>query len=91
MEDTHWVQFAHDVRGYGDGLNPCCNGRYSLSWNPNEQFVQKQFPVLILVVMEDTHWDNTKILYSLLEELVLILVVMEDTHWVVIGVKHSLN
>ena len=41
--------------------------------------IANNFSVLILVLMEDTHWDvpyYTKRFYS-----VLILVLMEDTHW----------
>ena len=37
--------------------------------------------VLILVLMEDTHWAKN-FAYSLSESKVLILVLMEDTHWV---------
>ena len=39
------------------GLNPCFNGRYSLSYTYyNEKKTRKS--VLILVLMEDTHWDE---------------------------------
>ena len=56
MEDTHWVSLSLDkpVRGYG--LNPCFNGRYSLS-----AFIiaiDIHIVVLILVLMEDTHWED---------------------------------
>ena len=32
MEDTHWDFFYETTESFGDGLNPCCNGRYSLSY-----------------------------------------------------------
>ena len=39
--------------------------------------------VLILVLMEDTHW-GISILPTALQEQVLILVLMEDTHWAIL-------
>ena len=60
-------------------LNPCFNGRYSLR-KPKKGW-ESGCPVLILVLMEDTHWENSTdyVVYSME---VLILVLMEDTHWV---------
>ena len=62
-----------------DSLNPCFNGRYSL--RRNEQFHSYGVCVLILVLMEDTHWEKEDTLKVFLS-VVLILVLMEDTHWV---------
>ena len=59
-------------------LNPCFNGRYSLSVKSCGK-VQKLY-VLILVLMEDTHWDRALVSPTTLS-IVLILVLMEDTHW----------
>ena len=64
------------------GLNPCFNGRYSLSFNFG--FISKDEFVLILVLMEDTHWDPAATNKEVCEE-VLILVLMEDTHWVALS------
>ena len=54
MEDTHWVIFMMVNFCLIVGLNPCFNGRYSLStmWNRLHWLCC----VLILVLMEDTHW-----------------------------------
>ena len=54
MEDTHWG-LMNGVKTIYIGLNPCCNGRYSLS-KPEEDSGVREW-VLILVVMEDTHWE----------------------------------
>ena len=40
--------------------------------------------VLILVLMEDTHW-GVGMLETLTAHVVLILVLMEDTHWADMG------
>ena len=61
------------------GLNPCFNGRYSLRIN-TLSFGNK-LSVLILVLMEDTHWGSSRTEAWQLRK-VLILVLMEDTHWV---------
>ena len=37
--------------------------------------------VLILIVMEDTHWVGVVFLFVCIAIVVLILIVMEDTHW----------
>ena len=52
-----------------DCLNPCFNGRYSLSQRLAE--VNKwPFTVLILVLMEDTHWESkTRISASIFDGL----------------------
>ena len=39
-----------------------------------------EYVVLILVLMEDTHWEK-KFGSKIQNLLVLILVLMEDTHW----------
>ena len=63
MEDTLWaIHFINHLIIYS--LNPCFNGRYSLSpkYFENEDNVD----VLILVLMEDTLWESAKdILLSL--------------------------
>ena len=52
MEDTLWVIIAGIA--LLKGLNPCFNGRYSLS--NLIVFAIKSCLVLILVLMEDTLW-----------------------------------
>ena len=61
-----------------DCLNPCFNGRYSLS-RTSPVCKERQGTVLILVLMEDTHWVLWRAKRLCL--IVLILVLMEDTHW----------
>ena len=78
MEDTHWV-FQNSREAYVTVcLNPCFNGRYSLSYHWT--WWQSCCLVLILVLMEDTHWVTKKIMFND-KYCVLILVLMEDTHW----------
>ena len=56
MEDTLWVKKKnHCVKNYG--LNPCFNGRYSLS-SLDDLLAGEVLGVLILVLMEDTLWGN---------------------------------
>ena len=43
--------------------------------------------VLILVLMEDTHWAYIKVQELLEKAYVLILVLMEDTHWAEINLN----
>ena len=78
MEDTLG---GASLCGYGNrisqGLNPCCNGRYSRS-NSYRHHQFDEIPVLILVVMEDTLGDYYY-LRNRVNNQVLILVVMEDT------------
>ena len=77
MEDTLWaIHFINHLIIYS--LNPCFNGRYSLSpkYFENEDNVD----VLILVLMEDTLWATKGIRKQIFEN-VLILVLMEDTLW----------
>ena len=62
------------------GLNPCSNGRYSLSKAGAKSV--KNLKVLILVLMEDTLWDFSVTGYICKDAEVLILVLMEDTLWV---------
>ena len=80
MEDTHWVAKRDEYLKLIVSLNPCFNGRYSLS--PDDCDLRQYFAVLILVLMEDTHWDKQARVFKL-KDGVLILVLMEDTHWVV--------
>ena len=54
MEDTHWA-LSFLYANLATCLNPCFNGRYSLSMDILCTGVN--FAVLILVLMEDTHWD----------------------------------
>ena len=62
-------------------LNPYCNGRYSLS-KTKWPFITSFGLVLILIVMEDTHWAfSSESTWKSVAD-VLILIVMEDTHWV---------
>ena len=79
MEYTQWggtISWSWKMQG----LNPCCNGIYSMRfWNKDIRKILKC--VLILVVMEYTQWaseSNAKTKKST----VLILVVMEYTQWV---------
>ena len=60
-------------------LNPCCNGRWSLTPQKSHCEKEKQ-KVLILVVMEDGLWLLNVLSYSRIMN-VLILVVMEDGLW----------
>ena len=77
MEDTHWDAHVSLPSSFFC-LNPCFNGRYSLSIE--EKFDQQGFTeVLILVLMEDTHWVKKS--SGRRSKKVLILVLMEDTHW----------
>ena len=53
MEDTLWDKWCyHSLLLIG--LNPCFNGRYSLSYVKKK--TQNKPHVLILVLMEDTLW-----------------------------------
>ena len=57
MEDTQWGDWCFKSTGE-NSLNPCCNGRYSMSWCSPRNIWATEW-VLILVVMEDTQWDST--------------------------------
>ena len=59
MEDTHWegIDYVKVVR---IRLNPCFNGRYSLRVIAGVALL-KASHVLILVLMEDTHWVTQSI------------------------------
>ena len=54
MEDTHWEGYWQAQETRIVCLNPCFNGRYSL--RAIRGFVAQEDGVLILVLMEDTHW-----------------------------------
>ena len=77
MEDTHWA-VCFPLRKRKSSLNPCFNGRYSLSTSAAQLY--KLTEVLILVLMEDTHWVFVALGLGFAFA-VLILVLMEDTHW----------
>ena len=57
MEDTHWVLQATVKDLSSTSLNPCFNGRYSLRLIG--YILGLIVGVLILVLMEDTHWVKT--------------------------------
>ena len=79
MEDTLWVTYNYGKEECYRGLNPCFNGRYSLSKVFFEEYVSDGV-VLILVLMEDTLWEN-QVARNNYKTSVLILVLMEDTLW----------
>ena len=54
MEYTQWVSSEEPYR-FGECLNPCCNGIYSMSLETLLRKMRKGI-VLILVVMEYTQW-----------------------------------
>ena len=56
MEDTHWEGYWQAQETRIVCLNPCFNGRYSL--RAIRGFVAQEDGVLILVLMEDTHWGS---------------------------------
>ena len=76
MEYTQWGLAA--LAAFIIGLNPCCNGIYSM--RILQTISIKISCVLILVVMEYTQWvgHNIPIVPKVK---VLILVVMEYTQW----------
>ena len=75
MEDGLWPNWVPCL--FLRSLNPCCNGRWSLTLTLREM---KTRNVLILVVMEDGLW-RAKETTSFTFADVLILVVMEDGLW----------
>ena len=54
MEYTQWVEPINKKKYEWVGLNPCCNGIYSMSEEKDVNIVAHN--VLILVVMEYTQW-----------------------------------
>ena len=60
MEDTHWGSSVYALNCGMFGLNPCFNGRYSLS-TLTLHLIKWEW-VLILVLMEDTHWERQRII-----------------------------
>ena len=79
MEYTQWgVQWQRGLPRLL-GLNPCCNGIYSMR-RSQKGLVKKNLTVLILVVMEYTQWVKDFLL-DINNLRVLILVVMEYTQW----------
>ena len=67
MEYTQWV-ITINTEEISDGLNPCCNGIYSMSFSKKKPFVVVRM-VLILVVMEYTQWGAVlKKRYKMLTE-----------------------
>ena len=60
-------------------LNPYCNGRWSLTVLNLNKYNYGNL-VLILIVMEDGHWQRRR-KTSGTRQYVLILIVMEDGHW----------
>ncbi len=82
MEDALWPTGLETVKIRRTCLNPCCNGRCSLTLCP--LWIRSRCTwVLILVVMEDALWlcPWRPLLPS---PLVLILVVMEDALWLIL-------
>ena len=55
MEYTQWEINYGKKKYYRECLNPCCNGIYSMSKEPQSKR-GKHIAVLILVVMEYTQW-----------------------------------
>ncbi len=79
MEDALWLVDIMIIDLIILRLNPCCNGRCSLTIRSKCDALQWE-AVLILVVMEDALWRyNQRVFLS--ECWVLILVVMEDALW----------
>ena len=79
MADGLWAALAAGVDAFTVCLNPCSNGRWSMSriiWSR----ISSSW-VLILVLMADGLW-GAKNLFDLLLLLVLILVLMADGLWV---------
>ena len=56
MEYTQWAVLALDYHWLVAGLNPCCNGIYSMSVSTLGLTDDQR--VLILVVMEYTQWGK---------------------------------
>ena len=77
MEYTQWEHIPKHLVFFLVGLNPCCNGIYSMSAMPP---ANRPVGVLILVVMEYTQWEETVDKKNIVLK-VLILVVMEYTQW----------
>ena len=73
---------ANHILKNPEGLNPCCNGIYSMSNQSYREHWDEQ-EVLILVVMEYTQWVISQLRDDEAASFVLILVVMEYTQWVV--------
>ena len=78
LEYTQWVIRLFAAMPMIAGLNPCCNGIYSM--RKRRMLSRVWLRVLILVVMEYTQWDLLR-LVAAIPMLVLILVVMEYTQW----------
>ena len=57
MEDTLGASTASKVVSSKRSFNPCFNGRYSRSQR-RVPLLDKSYPVLILVLMEDTLGDD---------------------------------
>ena len=75
MEDGLVLDVKNEPEKLKDGLNPCCNGRWSRTYS---KFTNRSLRnVLILVVMEDG-LVQVQLLLSSSKYVVLILVVMED-------------
>ena len=80
MEDTHWADLPLKLRKGYYSLNPCFNGRYSLSE------VLRLFAVRLggLNPCFNGRYSLSKVMNAMnnFSVTVLILVLMEDTHWV---------
>ena len=81
MEDTHWVgQYAYFNAIQLCGLNPCFNGRYSLSFGWDTGGISR---LCLNPCFNGRYSLRGKATVTLVEiPEVLILVLMEDTHWV---------
>ena len=82
MEDTHW-----DASGFCNAwklirLNPCFNGRYSLSTQRIHTDWGRQSLNPCFNGRYSLSADGNRILDAAGNPVVLILVLMEDTHWV---------
>ena len=76
MEDTLWVLGLKSKVSRSLRLNPYSNGRYSMRAFCN--IMRRRYPVLILILMEDTLWEKDSSFDSTPDG-VLILILMEDT------------
>ncbi len=89
MEDALWLATRKCYEDYRFCLNPCCNGRCSLTLIVFGGWTQQEI-VLILVVMEDALWRFWWMVWGNIQK-VLILVVMEDALWQLISVGMKMD
>ena len=79
MADGLWVTSLSSFSAWFSGLNPCSNGRWSLSWSILIEWLLSI--VLILVLMADGLWGPAILPMRTTLLRVLILVLMADGLW----------